>query len=241
MRIAVCDDEKAIRDMLADKVIKQYPDAELFFFTSGEELIQAEEKPDILFLDIRMPGKDGIETARKLRESNHKMIIIFVTGMEEYVFKAFDVGAFHYLIKPFTDEKFAGVLRRAVEQCRRTESFLNECHSRQEEKNIMVKSGGTHIKVLLKDIVYAEVYNRKVIIHSKDMDIEYYGKMSDLERQLGEDFFRPHRAFLVHFKYVVKYNASTIYLENGTALMAKRNYQDFVKKYMKYNQRKWNE
>lgn len=83
MRIAVCDDEKAIRDMLADKVVKLYPDAELYFFTAGEEVLQAEEKPDILFLDIRMSGKDEIETARELREKNARMIIIFVTGMEE--------------------------------------------------------------------------------------------------------------------------------------------------------------
>lgn len=157
------------------------------------------------------------------------------------MFQAFDVGALNYLVKLFTDDKFTGVLRQAVEQYRRTESFLSECHDRQKEKYIMVKSGGTHIKVLSKDIIYAEVYNRKVVIHSKDGDIEYYGKMSDLEKQLGEDFFRPHRAYLVHFKYVVKYNASAVYLEKGTALMAKQNYSDFVKKYMKYNQRKWNE
>ena len=54
----------------------------------------------------------------------------------------------------------------------------------------------------------------------------------------GDSFFRPHRAYLVNFKYVEKYDATTIYLEKGTALMAKQNYPDFVKKYMKYNQRK---
>jgi DNA-binding LytR/AlgR family response regulator len=59
-----------------------------------------------------------------------------------------------------------------------------------------------------------------------------------LEKLLGEDFFRPHRAYLIHFKFVVKYDASTIYLEQGSVLMAKQNYPNFVKQYLKYNQRK---
>lgn len=102
----------------------------------------------------------------------------------------------------------------------------------------MINNGGIHIKIMLDSIIYAEVFNRKVVIHRIDSDIEYYGKMSELERMVGEDFFRPHRAYLVNLKYVEKYDASTIYLEKGTALMAKQKFPEFVKRYMKYNQRK---
>ena len=102
----------------------------------------------------------------------------------------------------------------------------------------MIQNGGVHIKVNIDDIVYAEVFNRKVAIHKLDETIEYYGKMSDLEAVAGECFFRSHRAYLVNFKYVEKYDASTIYLEKGTAIMSKQNYPEFVKKYMKYIQRK---
>ena len=101
----------------------------------------------------------------------------------------------------------------------------------------MINNGGVHTKVMLDDIVYAEVFNRKVVIHKLDDELEYYGKMSDLEAVAGESFFRTHRGYLVNFKYVVKYNATTIYLEKGTVLMAKKNYPEFVKKYMKYNRR----
>ena len=73
------------------------------------------------------------------------------------------------------------------------------------------------------------------MIHSVHGDIEYYGKLSDLEKQLGEDFFRSHRANLVHFKYVERYNVSEIWLEKGTALMAKQNYGEFVKRFLRYN------
>ena len=103
---------------------------------------------------------------------------------------------------------------------------------------MMIQSAGSHIKVFLRDIVYAEVFNRKVIIHTRNADIEYYGKLQDLADMAGADFFRTHRAYLVHFKYVVKYNANCVTLENGTAMIAKQNYPEFVKQYLKYNQRK---
>ena len=98
MEIAICDDEKEIRDMLAEKIGKLYPQAGLSLYRSGEELLLAEKEPDILLLDIQMPGKNGMETAKELRRKNKKAIIIFVTALEDFVFQAFDVGAFHYLV-----------------------------------------------------------------------------------------------------------------------------------------------
>ncbi len=235
MRIGICDDEESVRRMLADKVRGLYPEAEIRQFPSGEELLAADGEPDILFLDVKMPGMGGMEAAKKLRRRNRRTILIFLTAMEEYVFQAFDVGAFHYLVKPISEEKFKSVLSAAAERYRElTEGGLT---GRPGERYLMVMSGGAHIKVSLEDIVYAEVFNRKVVIHKMEEDIEYYGKLSELAQQAGEDFFRTHRAYLVHFKYVVKYDASTIWMEKGKALLAKNNYPEFVKKFMRYNQK----
>ena len=195
-------------------------------------MISSGFKPDILFMDIQMPGKDGMETARIVRRNNKDMILIFVTAVEEYVFQAFDVGAFHYLVKPFSDDKFEEVVKRAIKTIGENSSNEND------DKYMMIQSAGSHIKVFLRDIVYAEVFNRKVIIHTRNADIEYYGKLQDLCDIAGADFFRTHRAYLVHFKYVVKYDANCVTLENGTAMIAKQNYPEFVKQYLKYNQRK---
>ena len=234
MRIAICDDEKNIRELIASKVLKHYPEAEIIFFSSGEELLLSDKNIDILFLDIQMSGRNGMETARELRKKDKTVTLIFVTAMEEYVFQAFDVRAFHYIVKPIDDTKFSDVLSRAIDEC-----YSQGIDTREPEPNyVMINHGGVHTKVKIDDIVYAEVFNRKVVIHKMNDEIEYYGKMSDLEAVAGDSFFRPHRAYLVNFKYVEKYDATTIYLEKGTALMAKQNYPDFVKKYMKYNQRK---
>ena len=235
MQIAICDDEKSIGLILEEKIKKLLPDAVIEKYLSGDELIASGCKPDILFLDIQMPGMDGMETARLLRQKNERMVLIFVTAVEEYVFQAFDVAAFHYLVKPFSDEKFEEVVKRAVR------SIEQYSENQSDEKYMMVQSGGSHMKVFLKDIVYAEVYNRKVIIYTRDTNIEYYGKLQELSEIAGADFFRTHRAYLVHFKYVQKYDANCVTMENGTALIAKQNYSEFVKQYLKYNQRKGKE
>ena len=81
MRIGICDDEKEIRHTFAEKIRRIYPKAELEQYPSGEELLSADRMPDILLLDIRMPGRDGMETAKKLREKGGETVIIFVTAL----------------------------------------------------------------------------------------------------------------------------------------------------------------
>lgn len=236
MQITICDDEKHIRELLAEKLQELCPDAHISSYSSGEALLSADEEPDILFLDIQMQGMDGMETAKVLRKKNKNLILIFVTAMEEYVFQAFDVGAFHYLVKPFSDEKFTSVFQNAAKQYK--ELTGNDKTAGNHENYMMITSKGIHRKVLMEDIIYAEVFNRKVVIHTKQEEIEYYGKLSDLENKAGEDFFRTHRAYLVHFKYVVKYDASTVWLKKGEALIAKPKYPAFVQSYLQYNRRK---
>ncbi len=236
MRIGICDDQKEIREILTDKVKKYYPAEDIAVYSSGEELLAARKLPDILFLVVQMPEKDGMETARELRKRDRQMIIIFVTVTEDYVFQSFDVGAFHYLIKPLEEEKFEEVLQKAVRQVRERDS--EDAGTGKERQSLIVTSKGQHITVPVQEIVYAEVFNRKIILHTMDADIEYYGKLKELEKKAGEDFYRPHRAYLINLNFVRKYNAGAIYLKRGQALVAKQNYHDFVKCYLRFNQRK---
>ena len=237
-RVLLVEDEEIELETLRDYIDwKKNGISRVFTARNGRRALECleENMADIVITDIQMPGMDGMETARILRQKNERMVLIFVTAVEEYVFQAFDVAAFHYLVKPFSDEKFEEVVKRAVR------SIEKYSENQSDEKYMMVQSGGSHMKVFLKDIVYAEVYNRKVIIHTRDTNIEYYGKLQELSEIAGADFFRTHRAYLVHFKYVQKYDANCVTMENGTALIAKQNYPEFVKQYLKYNQRKGKE
>lgn len=234
MRIGVCDDEKEVREYIKEKVNRLFPKAEVVLFESGQDVLNDRTLPDILFLDIQMPGMNGMETAKKLRKKDKKTVIIFVTAVEEYVFQAFDVDAFHYLVKPFTNEKFYEVLQKAV---KRHQGENVACESKEVNPPLLITAQGKHVVVNINDIVYAEVYDRKVMLHTLHSDIEYYGKMKELEKKAGEDFFRPHRAYLVNLHYVKKYDSTTIWLEKGQALMAKQNYQEFVKAFLRFNRR----
>lgn len=156
MRIAVCDDDKEIRDMLAEKIGKLYPEADLWLYRSGEELLSSDKEPDILLLDIQMPGKSGMETAKELRRKSRKAIIIFVTALDDFVFQAFDVGAFHYLVKPFDDGKFAEILQNAVEQSEDRKKL--ESAGREKEMPSLMITAGENILPSIWGISYMRKY-----------------------------------------------------------------------------------
>lgn len=231
MRIAVCDDDGAIREELLRLIHKKMPEAETYEYQSGEKMINAGVNFDICFLDIEMKNVSGMDIARHIRKreehGTQRSIIIFVTGYREYMEEAFDVNAFHYLIKPVDTGKFSEVFGRA---CKEVSVSLE-----QTKKYIMVKSMGTQQKLLLKDIYYIESCNKKVIFHMTDGILEVYGKMEELEKLLGNTFYRCHRCYLVNMEKISAYSADNIQVMNGDSLLiARRKYADFVKAYMLY-------
>lgn len=236
MQIAICDDENEIRNMIARYVKIFSPDCFVKLYQSGEELLEDRQVFDLIFLDIHLGGKNGMDIARQLRQNGSQSIIIFITALEEYIFQAFDVGAFHYLVKPIDKVKFFEVLKCAIAKWNET-STLEQLMP--EEKSINVKIGTTTSKIYRKEIIYIESDNRKVILHKADSTLEFYAKLSDLAQSLDDDFARIHRSFLVNMKYILKYNATSVTLENGeNIMMAKQKYGEFVKQYLKYSKRK---
>lgn len=231
MRIAVCDDDRAIREELSRLIKRQAPEAYIVTFKSGEDMINARENFDISFLDIEMGKVSGMDIARRIREQEksgrQRSIIIFVTGYREYMEAAFDVNAFHYLIKPIDAEKFSEVFDRAWKEM----SAFDE----QNKKQIMVKNSRTQQKIWLRDIYYIESGNKKVIFHTTDGILEVYGKMEDLENSLGNSFYRCHRCYLVNMEKISAYSVGNIQVTNGdNLLLARKKYSDFIKTYMRY-------
>ncbi len=227
MNIAVVDDEKVIREHIYSLIEKQIPDCYLEAYATGEELLAAGKWFDIVFLDIQMEGMNGIETARMLREKQDGIVLIFVTGIREYVFEALDLYAFHYLLKPVDENKFKEVLERAV----------GEVEKNGEKKWLFIKK--RNLTLNQADILYIESRAKKVEIHIDGAreSIEIYATMEELEGQLGEDFYRCHRAYLVNMAHITGYDNNSITITSGDKVyLTKKKYRDFVKTYMWYLQ-----
>ncbi|MCH5251692.1 MAG: response regulator transcription factor [Lachnospiraceae bacterium] len=230
MKIAICDDESVIREQLQQMVIRQKPDSEICLFASGKQLLEAEESFDIILLDIQMKEINGLETARALRSRCTDTVLIFITALKEYVYEAFDVSAFHYLLKPVRKEKFAEVFDRAVKEIEKQEE--------QRERRIFIKTRNRHVTIPAQDIYYIESQKRKVIIHTRQEILEIYGTMNEMEKQLGEGFYRCHRGYLVNMAYITEYSADSIQINTREEIyMAKDKYQGFVKAYLRYLRR----
>lgn len=230
MKIAICDDNTEALNNIVRLINKQKYNVSVKTFKSGKEMLQSKQDFDISFLDIAMKDISGIQLAKILRQKQinaKKNIIIFVTNYREYMEDAFDVNAYHYLIKPINEEKFSQIFKRAAKEVLTAET--------QHEKYIIAKTSQALKKVYLKDILYIESSNKKVIFHTKEEEFEVYGKMKDLEMRLQFSFYRCHRCYLVNMENISSYNVNAIKITNGDSLiLAQKKYPDFVKAYMRY-------
>ena len=229
IEIAICDDEAVIREQIQQFVKNRVPDSRIEVYAAGEELLAANRSFDMVFLDIQMEGLNGMDAARALRTNKVDTILIFVTGLKEYVFEAFDVSAFHYLLKPLEEKKLDEVLERALKEVNRRKA--------QEKKQLLIQTRNRNYNLDQNTIFYLESRGKKVEIHTTRETIEAYASISRLEEQLGNSFYRCHRGYLVNLAHITEYRTDRIRLSNGDEVyLAKERYLSFVKTYMRYLQ-----
>lgn len=216
IHVAICDDEKvmsdSIRKMTTDFFGRKNMEITIRQFFGSGELLKYENPIDILFLDIQMKGMDGMETARKLREQKFKGFLIFITVLKEMVFQSFEVQAFDYLVKPIERKDFEKTMERLFY------SLQNAGGA-----NLLVQKGYESRIVSLDDIVYCEIMDRKVYLHLTSAEvIDFYDRIENLEKKLDNGFYRCHRSFLIHLKYLKGYKNQTAYMEGGIKIPVSR-------------------
>lgn len=211
--IAVCDDELPDRDTIAD-MTKEVCDldqinAQISCFGNAEELLktmQEGKQYHMLLLDVMMPGQDGMELARYLREDKRKIPIVFISSNREMALRGYEVAAARYLAKPVDKER----LREAV-------AFCYEQGSDNEE--MLVPFNGGVRKVAPKEIYYIEIKGRKSRITQEKEEWDTPLTMEKLEMMLtGHKFIRCHQSFLVNCRYVRILCTSHLELMDGRCI-----------------------
>ena len=237
VKIAVCDDEKNIRTYLVSLIRKQGAECSIVEYASAGEYLADGKEHDLVFLDIEMGGSgaelDGMGLARHIRGMDvcRQPIIIFVTGYEKYVYEAFDVGAFQYLVKPVDEQKFAEVFGRAVTHILSGQIVSEE----KRRKKLVIQYAGESKVIPFHDIYYMESQNHNIVLYLKEERLKYYGKIGDLEKELSGQFYRIHRGYLINLFHVDSYDRTEVRMANGDKLLLSRyKYNNFVQAYMEY-------
>lgn len=216
--VAICEDVAAERDYLIGLLQKWEQRGghklQVSAFISAERFWSAYEdgfRPELLLLDVEMPGQNGMELAKKLRQLHDDTPLVFITGYSDYMAEGYDVAALHYLLKPVSEQALERVLNRALEQLQHQRKFL------------LCAVDGMMQKIYFDEIQYIEVLSHTVTIHGDGgKDYSLHMTIRELEQKLGHDFCRCHRSFLINLARIRQLKKTDILLDSGVEIPMSR-------------------
>jgi two-component system LytT family response regulator len=240
LRVLVVDDEaparrKLLRLLREDALVEVVAEAD-----SGEGAVAAitDHRPDLVLLDVQMPGMDGLDVTRALSAA-HTPRIVFVTAHEEYAVRAFEVHAFDYLLKPVSRERFRDVLRRAREQrgqegsalsARMRDLFAELRRARSFADRLLVQEEGRARFVPVRDIAWVEADRNYLVLHCRAGTYTLRGTLDALEKTLDpKDFVRINRSSVVRLDAIRElhpwfHGEHKVILQDDTELRWSRRY-----------------
>ncbi|MDY3040320.1 MAG: LytTR family DNA-binding domain-containing protein [Roseburia inulinivorans] len=217
IKIAFCDDDMEVlhqmNELLDRYRVERNEDITYAAFQSPFELLTEIEKgirPDILFLDVVMPGQNGMDVAKEIRQYDTNMKIIFLTSSPEFAVESYSVGAYFYQLKPIWEESFFRLM----------DAVLAECENKKKNRLILRSKDGI-TRIDLQQLEYCEVLGRKLLFHLENGAVlESAGSLDDLAGQLMQysNFFRPHRSFLVNMEYIQNISSRSIKMVNDAEI-----------------------
>lgn len=230
MKIAVCDDERVFSEGLK-KLIDDYyrtPEHTVEIFDSAAELLgQIERNPDMfvaVFLDIEMPGLDGIQAAGRIRRFSEDVSIIFLTSHTELAMEGYEVNALRFLAKPVNKIKLHEVL-----------ALLDKSAG---SKCIVINDGGGKVFVRYSEVCYIKAENVYLKVVTENKNYLLRKKLADIETELDSGrFVRIHRSYIVGLEHVCSFDGKSVIMTDGTQLPLSRScekqFKDAVMNYMR--------
>ena len=225
---AIVEDEEVFlnrtKELLANTFNNKDISVAFDFFMSGEEFLPMIEQHfhyDMIFLDIEMPGIDGISVCRKIREIAPDALVVFISNKESLVFQTFEVQPFRFIRKSELNEMVNSLV----------DSILSELDKRKQKIiKIEEPSGGDVYSFDVRKILYVEAQRKECAIVTESGITTLRSKLMTLEEALsGEDFIKIHRSFLVNMSAITRIQKDTVLLKNGHELPLSRNMREEVK------------
>ncbi len=185
--------------------ILRFPSAEAFLFQYEDE-----KSADILLLDIEMGQMNGMELARKVRQGNDMVQMVFITGYPDFAAEGYEVSALHYLMKPVSPEKLWAVLDKAAANLAREEKYLSVTYDRKTDY------------VPLSRILYIEAQKQYVLIYTLEETYRMKKSLAKTAEELDEYFLQVHRSFCVNLRHVAQIKTGGVVLKTGEEIPISR-------------------
>lgn len=167
---------------------------------------------DILLLDIEMSEMDGMAAARRIRERDDKVVIVFITAAPQYAISGYEVRALSYLLKPLPWFAFSQELKKSIDMVRRN-----------GDDSMLIETGNGQMRLNLADILYLESIRHTIVIHTLDGKYSINGTLKDMEAKLADHhFFRSNSCYLVNLKHVTGVADQDCIMSNGEQLRVSR-------------------
>lgn len=229
IRIGICDEaEKDLqmhKELLQDMIGKECINAEILCFQSGEALlleIEESRSMDIILMDVELRGINGVETARKIRETDTKTILIFITRHEQYCKEIINVQPFSYIDKPVSKDKLEEAVMRAIDLIDSRGGMI-QFASRKKE-----------YRISLREIFYFESDKREILVFCEKKNYSFYRKLDEVEEELkqySEKFLRTNKSFLVNPFYIKEFSYEKIIMYDGKEITISPKYKKIIRQY----------
>lgn len=230
LKIAIVDDEydqiQEINQVVSGFFTEKKILISVDLFTSGEDLLNATAMYDIIFLDIQMPGIDGIETGQRLRVNNKNAAMFYITSYQNYIQQSMTIHPFAFIVKPFTDED----IRKNLDDYLK----YKHCDKKKQKELFMIDTvDDRHFNVNMNEIMYFSYKGERITaVFMKNSSFEIKNSLTSIYENLNHDcFVIPHRSFIVNLQHIKEIDGKSknIVMKNGDLVfIARGKYNDVI-------------
>lgn len=229
IRVALVDDDSMIRKRLAQYIYDYEKESDEKFnirsFQDAEDIVeQYKSVYDIIFMDILMEKMDGMTAAKKIRDLDKNVIIIFVTNMESYAIQGYKVDAFSYVIKPVAFFDFVQQFDKAVKKIQKIRNAY-----------VLVTNNSEIMRLDISKISYMESMEHKVIIHMDKEEVVVYSSLKKLEKEVeGYYFARCNNCYLVNLRHIDAIDKDTAIVGGNELVISRSKKKSFMNAFVTY-------